>query len=484
MPLDPARLSARVREVLRGQPGPPGTRDHARPLDECDQPPGGLRELRYVQDEDAAVSAEAQTGCVVIERDYPDDLWHGRCVVGDFERTLARHAPAFALLSAEPVPSDAAEPPESRRFEWDSRRREREARRRVPVPSAGPLLFFDLETTGLSGGVGTLAFLVGCGYFADGAFRTHQFFLSGYEAEHDMLVSLAELTRRFAGLVSFNGRAFDVPLIDMRYAFHRLSSPFASLPHFDMLQPARRLWRRRGRPDTGDDWTLKAPGGDTSSCALKSLEEAVLGTGRVGDVPGFEIPSRYFGYLRTGDLEPLQAVFEHNRLDLLSLAALTAQASRIVGEGPDGIPSPHESLAMGQLYERAGREPEAEACFIRAAGLGAAPWEPASVEPDIRTDAFRRLALLRRRQRRYAEAAEAWQTVVDIARDRAVVQEARQALAVHFEHRSRDLASARRYAERALAVEKNPERATALRHRLDRLARKQGLSGRTTLDQG
>lgn len=475
MPIDPSRLSARVRDVLRGQPGPPGTRDDARPLDERDQPPGGLRELRYVPDDDA-VSAGTECGCVVIERDYPEDLWHGRGVVGDFEKTLAQHVPSLAILSAEPVASSVDEPPESHRFEWDVRRREREARRRVPVPTCGPLLFFDLETTGLSGGVGTLAFLVGCGYFADGGFRTQQFFLSGYDAERDMLASVAELTQRFAGLVTFNGRGFDVPLIDMRYAFHRLSSPFASLPHFDMLQPARRLWRRRGRPDVGDDWSLRAPGSDTTSCALKSLEEAVLGTGRVDDVPGFEIPSRYFGYLRTGDLEPLQAVFEHNRLDLLSLAALTAQATRMVGEGPDGIPSPHESLAMGQLYERAGREPDAETCFIRATGLGSAPWEPASVEPDIRADAHRRLALLRRRQRRYAEAAEAWQAVVEVARDRAVVQEARQALAIHFEHRSRDLASARRYAERALAVEKNPDRATALRHRLDRLARKQGLS--------
>lgn len=482
MPIDPSRLSARVRDVLRGQPGPPGTRDDARPLDEPDPPAGGLRELRYVPDDDA-VSAGTQTGCVVIERDYPDDLWHGRGVVGDFEKTLAQHVPSLAVLSAEPVASRVGELPESHRFEWDGRRREREARRRVPVPTCGPLLFFDLETTGLSGGVGTLAFLVGCGYFADGGFRTHQFFLSGYDAERDMLASVAELTQRFAGLVTFNGRAFDVPLIDMRYAFHRLSSPFASLPHFDMLQPARRLWRRRGRTDMGDDWSLSAPGRDSSSCALKSLEEAVLGTGRVGDVPGFEIPSRYFGYLRTGDLEPLQAVFEHNRLDLLSLAALTAQASRMAGEGPEGIASAHESLAMGQLYERAGREPEAETCFVRATGLGTAPWEPASVEPDIRADAYRRLALLRRRQRRYAEAAEAWQSVVEVARDRAVVQEARQALAIHFEHRSRDLASARRYAERALAVEKNPERATALRHRLDRLARKQSLAGQATLDR-
>ncbi|MDO8834397.1 MAG: hypothetical protein Q7V01_02325, partial [Vicinamibacterales bacterium] len=161
MPIDPSRLSARVRDVLRGQPGPPGTRDDARPLDDHEPSASGLRELRYVPD-DAAVSAGTPTGCVVIERDYPEDRWHGRGVVGEFEQTLAQHLPALAVLSAEPAACGVDEAFESRRFEWDVRRREREARRRVPVPTCGPLLFFDLETTGLSGGVGTLAFLVGC----------------------------------------------------------------------------------------------------------------------------------------------------------------------------------------------------------------------------------------------------------------------------------------------------------------------------------
>jgi tetratricopeptide (TPR) repeat protein len=343
------------------------------------------------------------------------------------------------------------------------------------VPTAGPLLFFDLETTGLSGGAGTLAFLVGCGFFDAEGFHTRQFFLSGYEAERELLDALTALAGRFNGLVTFNGRTFDVPLIETRYLFHRLESPFADMPHFDMLHPARKLWRRRdvARPSHRERWSDGRPG-DRASCALGALEEAILGVERFGDVPGAEIPSRYFNYLRTGDLAPLAAVFEHNRLDLLSLAALTAIAARMAGEGPAGAPSPHEALAMGQIYVRLGRWDEADTCFARAAGLGEAPWDARSVDRDLRADALRHLALERRRRHRHEEAAEAWRQLLDAGADPGFAQEARRALAIHHEHRARDLEAARRHAERALASEQDPVEAEALRHRIARLDRKLG----------
>jgi uncharacterized protein YprB with RNaseH-like and TPR domain len=475
MPIDSSRLSARVRDVLKGHSGPGARPDHARPLDDADVGEHPLREVRFVPDEDVPVSVERAEGCVVIEREYPAHVSHGRASVGDYAAAVNDHVQALALLAAEPPP-DAAErrTPRAGTFEWDTRRRARDSRRRPGAPTSGPLLFFDLETTGLSGGVGTVAFLVGCGFFDGDQFRTRQFFLSGYEAEHDLLQSLATLTRGFEGLVSFNGRTFDVPLIEMRYAFHRLPSPFDDLPHFDMLHPARRLWRRRGGALADDGWELTAPDSDSESCALKSLEEAILRTGRVGDVPGFEIPSRYFQYLRTGDLDPLQAVFEHNRLDLLSLAALTGLAAKMAAGGPEAVPSAHESLAMGQLYECAGRDDQAEACFVQAAGLPGSPWDPQCLDGDIRVDALRKLALMRRRQRRFSDAADAWEAVLTIASRAAHLQEARQALAIHHEHRTRDLASARRLAESAAAAERDPARAAALSHRLGRLRRKQG----------
>jgi len=474
MPSDPSRLSSRLRELLRSAPGRPGVRDEAAALGEEGGSATRGRELTYEMEGAAsAPGGAAEQGCVVLERHYDLERPHGREAVAQYGEALVRCLPALAILAADE--RAAAAPREARpiRLEWGGGRSLTDERTRAGVPTSGPLLFFDLETTGLSGGAGTLAFLVGCGFFDADGFHTHQFFLSGYEAERQLLDALAALTKRFNGLVTFNGRTFDVPLIETRYQFHRLESPFAEMPHFDMLHPARKLWRRRnvGQPSHRERWSEGRPG-DGASCALGALEEAILGVERVGDVPGFEIPSRYFNYLRTGDLEPLAAVFEHNRLDLLSLAALTAIAARMAGEGPAGAPSPHEALAMGRIYVRLGRWDEADACFTRAAGLGEAPWDARSIDCEIRADALRHLALERRRQHRYEEAAEAWRHLLEAGAGPAFTQEARRALAIHHEHRVRDLDEARRQAERALALEQDPVEAEALRHRLARLNRK------------
>ena len=470
MPSEPSRLSSRLRELLRSTPAPAGARDSAAPLNEGAPAAGARRELTYETEEAAGLPSGADRGCVVLERRYGLEMPHGREAVARYADALARGVPALAVLAADE--RAAAAPREARtvRLDWGGGRRLTDDRRRVGVPAAGPLLFFDLETTGLSGGAGTLAFLVGCGFFDEDGFHTRQFFLSGYEAERELLDTLAALAGRFGGLVTFNGRTFDVPLIETRYQFHRLESPFAEMPHFDMLHPARKLWRRRNiaQPSHRERWSDGRPG-EGASCALAALEEAILGVERFDDVPGFEIPSRYFAYLRTGDLAPLAAVFEHNRLDLLSLAALTAIAARMADEGPAGAPSAHEALAMGRIYERLGRWDEADRCFSRAAGLGDAPWEGRSIDRELRADALRHLALERRRQRRYEEAADAWRRLLETEAGPGFTREARRALAIHHEHRVRNLEEARRHAEQALASEQDPAEADALRHRLARL---------------
>jgi len=167
-----------------------------------------------------------------------------------------------------------------------------------PPERRTPYLFVDLETTGLAGGAGTYAFLVGCGWFDGGVFRIRQFFLSTFAAERALLQALAELAADVDAIVTYNGKTFDVPLIETRYLFHRLVTPFADRPHVDMLHPARRLWRSTSAPRaataTDDD---ESAGG----CRLATLERTICGHVREGDVPGFEIPSRYFHYVRSGD---------------------------------------------------------------------------------------------------------------------------------------------------------------------------------------
>jgi len=328
------------------------------------------------------------------------------------------------------------------------------------------LLFIDLETTGLAGGAGTYAFLVGCAWFDGPTFRIRQLFLSAYAAERALLEGLAQLTEGITGIVSFNGKSFDLPLIETRYLFHRRQTPFAALPHVDMLHPARRLWR------AGDDEAA----GTTSSCGLGVLEDAVCGMRRNGDVPGFEIPARYFNYVRSGDARPLERVFEHNRLDLISLALLTAEASRLLDHGPAAARTAREALGLGRLYERGGLCAQARDAYAVAAGIGEAV---SRADTLTRAEALRCYAVLCRRQRLYADAADAWRSLLDLRRcPPHIAREAMEALAVHHEHRLRDPRSARQFALRSLGFQATPSRQHATRYRLARLERK--LSGPTT----
>jgi hypothetical protein len=368
---------------------------------------------------------------LVIDRKYGPGHRHGRVAIADSLPPSSGLWPNVSLLSGacpeRAEPADRACPPN--------------------------LLFVDLETTGLAGGAGTYAFLVGCAWFDAGCLRTRQFFLSSFAAERAMLEALAGVAEGVGTVVTYNGKTFDVPLIETRFLFHRMETPFAGMPHIDMLHPARRLWRSDHE----------------ASCRLSLLERSLCGQVREGDVPGMEIPSRYFHYVRSGDARPLAAVLEHNRLDLLSLAIVTARAAQLLEDGPPAAATTREAYGLGRLYERAGRMADARACFARAAGI----------EGDLRTDAgaqaeaLRAYAVLSRRERRYEEAALAWRRLLELRScSSQLVREATEALAIHHEHRVRDLRAARSFALQSLDYPGTSSRRDAVHHRLARLERK------------
>jgi hypothetical protein len=288
-----------------------------------------------------------------------------------------------------------------------------------------------------------------------------QFLLPGFQHERALLAMVAEWSASTGTLVTFNGRTFDVPLIETRYLLHRLAFPLGELPHLDMLHPARGLWKQRP--------TIAGPALDDESCRLSVLERHLAGYHRVGDVPGFEIPSRYFRFVRAGDAHGLEAVLEHNRIDLISLALVTARAIALITHGPDAAQHPREALGLGRLYERSGARDDAEASYAHASALAARVGR----EADVRAEALRRLALCRRRAGRMREAAAAWEELVALPGcPMALRREAREALAIHHEHRSRDLQTARLLVLDVLADNACGRTRDAAQYRLQRLERK------------
>ncbi|HVA00981.1 MAG TPA: ribonuclease H-like domain-containing protein [Terriglobia bacterium] len=323
----------------------------------------------------------------------------------------------------------------------------------LPPPSS--VVYLDTETTGLSGGTGTCAFLIGIGAADGPGFRVRQFFLRDFTEEKAALAALTEALEPYQLLVTFNGKTFDLPLLEARYTLARMQSPFARLPHLDLLHPARRLWKLR-----------------LESCNLKNLERELLGIARNGDVPGSEIPQIYFDYLRTGSAAGLQPVFFHNALDIVTLAALTVEAGQAVTKAGDGGDCDSRDLfSLSRILERVGASELALATCQRALDCGL----PDAVEPH----ALWQLASQHKRQRRYEQAAELW---VEIIRRRSsYLVEAYEELAIHYEHRRRDARKALEYAEAAVEhLHENsgsPSCLKRLTHRQERLRRKSAPSG-------
>jgi uncharacterized protein len=333
------------------------------------------------------------------------------------------------------------------------------------APARTPFVFFDLETTGLSGGAGTLAFLVGCGRFDDRAFVVQQFLLTAVRDEKAMLGAVGKLLEEAGALVSFNGKSFDAPLLETRHLFHRLAWAASGVPHVDVLHPARRFW-------------------NLDDCSLLALERRIVGARRTGDINGFEIPSRYFHFLRTGDARSLTAILDHNRLDLLTLAALTSRLLHLARVGPLEARTSHEALALGHVFAQAGLDLRAREAFERSISLSAAP---EGAFDRTRVAALRALALAWRRARQFDRAADTWARLLQVRGCPAnLAREATEALAIHHEHRRRDLASARAFALKSLSVD--PVAAQpgttwrrAVQHRLARIDRKLLISGSRTV---
>jgi uncharacterized protein len=177
----------------------------------------------------------------------------------------------------------------------------------IPARPPDRWAFLDTETTGLAGGCGTYAFLIGVGRITSEGFRVRQFLMREYVEEGSLLAALESHLADFDVLITYNGKTYDQPLLETRYRMAWRKPPFARLHHLDLLHGARRLWKLR-----------------LESCRLVQLEQQILGFEREGDLPGELIPHVYFDYLRSREAAHLVPILHHNAIDILTLACLTA----------------------------------------------------------------------------------------------------------------------------------------------------------------
>ena len=305
--------------------------------------------------------------------------------------------------------------------------------------------FLDTETTGLAGGTGTYAFLIGVGSIEPAGFRLRQFFMRDYCEEASQLHRLAEYLARFDVLVTYNGKAYDQPRLETRVRMSRARHPFDRMEHLDLLFGARRLWKLR-----------------LESCRLVDLENQILGVERQGDLPGEMIPYCYFGYLRTKRAFDLVPIFHHNAIDILSLACLTAivpfafrsPETAALGHGADFV-------GLARWLDRAGRHDEAVRLLRRAVEMGL---------PDALL--FKTLWDIAGMEKKLGREDAALAAVTELAGTRNPYRvRALEALAKHYEHRERNYAMALEMTRTARALEDSPairRRELRLKVRLDR----------------
>lgn len=309
------------------------------------------------------------------------------------------------------------------------------------------VLFLDTETTGLSGGAGTVAFEIGVGFIDERGMVIRQYVMRDYGEEGPMLAQIADLLRRFDTIVSFNGKSFDLPLLESRMVMNRIRIPLTQMPHLDLLHAARRVYKLRlGR------------------CNLVSLEEAVLGQCREDDLPGAQVPQRYFDYIKTRELALLEDVLRHNFDDVKSLAALTGHLCAAF-RSPEVLLHPQDLLGVGKTLLRAGKTEHGRR-YLKIAGRST-----------LAPGAHMMLASSYKRQREWANALDTWKSMIA----RGVCGTAPYIeLAKYYEHIERDFPRALSFATGALRYMLNtaPLRGTdetemdKLRRRIERLRRK------------
>ena len=276
------------------------------------------------------------------------------------------------------------------------------------------ILFLDAETTGLAGGTGTFAFMIGLGHFSMNGFKFIQLFLQNPADEKAFLLTLDQILSSFEIIVTYNGKSFDIPLMTSRYVLQKHPVPFKNKEHIDLLHLARRVWRNR-----------------LASRTLGTLETEILNLGRTQEeVPGWMVPELYTEYLKTGDAHPLTGVFYHNEIDILSLAAIFNVLAQMLSSPLESLFTENlDCIAIAGIYEDLGYTHEAIKLYERSIGEG--------LPVDFLTETLNRYAKIHKRNGDWDSARKLWETSAGYNNIESCIE-----LAKYYEHVRLDPSSA------------------------------------------
>ncbi len=314
-------------------------------------------------------------------------------------------------------------------------------------------VFLDTETTGLAGGAGTYIFLVGVGYFEGDQFCVRQYFMRDYNEERALLSALNDLLGKFIAVVSYNGKTFDLPLMESRYIMSGMKMNLEDPGHFDLLYPARRLWKRR-----------------LEDCSLSTVEKEILKVNRFNDVPGYLIPQIYFKYLQTKDARALKQVFEHNLQDILSLVALVSKMCFLVEDPLENTEYGMDIFSVGKIFDEEKKYDQSTRYYTEALKHNLSEEE---VLETLKLGSF-----AYKRQGKWEEAEGIWKEIID--RSQEFIYYPYEELAKYYEHHLRDYQKAEIVVEEALNILENISREynlysqniARLNYRLNRIIRK------------
>jgi len=286
-------------------------------------------------------------------------------------------------------------------------------------------LFIDLETTGLSGGTGVVPFLVGMGYYKDDKFWVAQSFLGDLAEEEKMIQELGQFfsEMNFQSVVTFNGKGFDIPLLETRFILYRKPFILSELPHLDFLYSARSLWRHKHE-----------------SCRLFHLAREVVEADRAEDIPAAEIPYRYFQFLQTGNFDLIEPILYHNQEDILSLLGVVVVGSLIFSEeGEEAFADAMDLYGAGKVMEKIG-EMEKSVQYFQQALEG-------KLSDETAIAAKMKLSYHFKKNQEWDKAVALWKEMTSLDQLLSFRE-----LAMYFEHREREYEEAKKFAEEGLAV--------------------------------